>query len=1003
MKKRWSSLLLCAAMLVSLCAPAAAEDTVEESPQTVTNVSYLDENGQPQTCAEAATANSNNWNTSDSPSGWYVASNSVEISSRVTVEGDVHLILKDGCELKATKGINVGEGNSLTIYAQSTDERTMGKLTATGSGDDAGIGGGSNSDGGKITINGGTVTATGAGNGPVGNSAGIGGGFGGNGGTIIINGGTVTATSGHDAGTVGHGAGIGGGGDGGGDGGNGGKIIINGGKVTATSFHGAGIGGGIGGNGGEITITDGVVTATSTNNGAGIGGGAGGTGGTITIGGGTVEATSDYGAGIGGVGGSGGQITISGNAKVEATSEKNGAGIGGGIGTDTSRNDGGEITISGNAEVTATSEGYGAGIGGGNGGAGGTITINGGTVTATGGSGGAGIGGGNRGNGGTITISGGTVKASSNSDGAGIGGGGGGEKGGAGGDITISGGTVNASSSNGAGIGGGGAGVDGTFSTGKDGSAIITTANIANTNNQDSWQGVFFIGDTTAGQVYGSPTLTTDMTFPAGTKLDIPRGTSLTIGQGATLSNNGSIYSEGTFEVKGTLENDGTISSHDYFLNNGTINNKDTIIIYEQFTNNGTLNNYGYLYSEYIITNNGTINNIGGRIKNPGEIDNTNGIIISDSEIAGIITGKPVHIHQWEAEWSSNSTHHWYECPGCPLENSLKDGYAAHDFGEWTTDKEATADTAGSRSRTCNICQYTETQTIPATGGGSSGGSTGGSGGGDSSPPTYKPEVEKPGQGGGTPSISPSDPARGDTVTVTPKPDEGYEVDKITVTDKNGKPVEVTKKPDGTYTFKQPGGKVKIEVSYKEVNTPWNNPFADVPKDAWYYEAVRFVCERGLMNGYADGRFAPEDTLSRAQLAQILFNKEGQPAGNGQSDFTDVSGGAWYSAAVCWAADQGIVGGYGNGTFGPNAPITREQLAVMLWRYVGSPATANKELHFNDTGEISGFALEAMRWAVENGILNGYGDGQLGPQGQATRAQVAQMLKNFIENQGEDT
>lgn len=102
--------------------------------------------------------------------------------------------------------------------------------------------------------------------------------------------------------------------------------------------------------------------------------------------------------------------------------------------------------------------------------------------------------------------------------------------------------------------------------------------------------------------------------------------------------------------------------------------------------------------------------------------------------------------------------------------------------------------------------------------------------------------------------------------------------------------------------------------------------------------------------------------------------------------------------AVRWADSQGIVGGYGNGTFGPSNPITREQLTVMLfWRYSGSPAATNKELHFNDTDEISGFVLEALRWAVENGILNGYSDGRLGPQGQATRAQAAQMLKNFFE------
>ena len=255
---------------------------------------------------------------------------------------------------------------------------------------------------------------------------------------------------------------------------------------------------------------------------------------------------------------------------------------------------------------------------------------------------------------------------------------------------------------------------------------------------------------------------------------------------------------------------------------------------------------------------------------------------------------------------------------------------------------------------------------------------------------------------GGSVSVSPSSPKRGDTVTVKPKPDEGYAVEKITVTDRNGKPVEGTVKPDGTYTFKQPAGKVKIEVTYKPIETPWNNPFADVSEDDWYYEAVRFVQERGLMNGIGNGNFAPNTQLSRAQLAQILFNKAGRPGVNYLLTFPDVASEAWYTEAIRWTASQGIVGGYGNGTFGPNAPITREQLSVMLWRYSGSPAATSKELNFNDEAEIGGYTQEALRWAVENGILNGYGDGRLGPKGQATRAQVAQMLKNFIESQEED-
>jgi hypothetical protein len=363
----------------------------------------------------------------------------------------------------------------------------------------------------------------------------------------------------------------------------------------------------------------------------------------------------------------------------------------------------------------------------------------------------------------------------------------------------------------------------------------------------------------------------------------------------------------------------------------------------------------------------------------------------------------PGHTHVWATVWSRNTTHHWRECTalGCDLSNSSqKDGYALHTSGGWIVDTRPTSSTPGQQHKECTTCgQITQTEAIPATGGG-------GGGGGSYTPPgtpAYPPTVERPSGGGGIPSASPSNPKQGDTVTVTPKPDDGCEVDKITVTDRNGKPVEVTKKPDGTYTFKQPNGKVKIEVSYKAVEKSWNNPFTDVSESDWYYEAVRFVQERGLMNGYSDGRFGANDTLSRAQLAQILFNKEGRPVVNYLLDFSDVAGEAWYTEAIRWATNQGIVGGYGNGTFGPNDPITREQLAVMLWQYSGSPAATNKELHFNDESEISGFSLEAMRWAVENRILNGDGDGRLGPQGQATRAQVAQMLKNFIENQETNT
>ena len=338
--------------------------------------------------------------------------------------------------------------------------------------------------------------------------------------------------------------------------------------------------------------------------------------------------------------------------------------------------------------------------------------------------------------------------------------------------------------------------------------------------------------------------------------------------------------------------------------------------------------------------------------------------------------------HSYGNEWKSDADRHWHEC-SC----GDKSDEAAHSFSDWTIDTPATAATAGSKHQDCGICQYRETETIPATGGG-----------GGYVPPTYRPDVTQPSQGGSV-SVSPSSPQRGDTVTVTPRPDEGYALDSITVTDRDGKGVELTAGPDGTYTFRQPSGRVKIEVAFKPIESPWNNPFSDVSQDDWYYEAVRFAQEQGLMNGYSDGRFGAEDTLSRSQLAQILFNKEGRPGVNYLPDFSDMAGGAWYTEAVRWAASQGIVGGYGDGTFGPNAPITREQLAVMLWRYSGSPAAAGTELDFNDAGQISGYALEALRWAVESGVLNGDGGGRLDPQVLATRAQVAQILKNFLEEE----
>lgn len=176
----------------------------------------------------------------------------------------------------------------------------------------------------------------------------------------------------------------------------------------------------------------------------------------------------------------------------------------------------------------------------------------------------------------------------------------------------------------------------------------------------------------------------------------------------------------------------------------------------------------------------------------------------------------------------------------------------------------------------------------------------------------------------------------------------------------------------------------------------WNNPYTDVPEQAWYSGAVRFVLENGLMGGYGDGRFGPGDPLSRAQLAQVLYSWSGKPATDG-SPFADVPAGRWYTDAVAWAAETGVMSGYGGESFGPNDPVIREQLAAVLWRYAGSPAPSGPRPDFSDWEAVSGYAADALRWAVENGILYGRSGGLLDPGGEASRAEVAAVLMRYGE------
>ena len=258
----------------------------------------------------------------------------------------------------------------------------------------------------------------------------------------------------------------------------------------------------------------------------------------------------------------------------------------------------------------------------------------------------------------------------------------------------------------------------------------------------------------------------------------------------------------------------------------------------------------------------------------------------------------------------------------------------------------------------------------------------------------------------GSVKVSPTRASKGSTVTVTVKPDEGYELDELTVTDKNGDSVKLTDKGDGKYTFQMPASKVTVEAVFTAVEPePEGLPFTDVTSGDWFYDAVAYVYDKGMMEGTTDTTFAPTMNLTRSMIAQVLYNLEERPEAPGAAGFPDVAAGAWYADAVNWAAARGIVKGYDTGAFGPEDSVTREQLAAILYRYAQAKGYDTTQggmavREFSDSASISDWAQEAMAWAVNAQVLSGKGNGVLDPQGTATRAEVAQMLMNFVEHVG---
>ena len=239
---------------------------------------------------------------------------------------------------------------------------------------------------------------------------------------------------------------------------------------------------------------------------------------------------------------------------------------------------------------------------------------------------------------------------------------------------------------------------------------------------------------------------------------------------------------------------------------------------------------------------------------------------------------------------------------------------------------------------------------------------------------------------GGEARASFSNASAGAEITVTATPDEGYELAYITV---DGERISGN-------TFTMPAHDVTVRVYFTDGASTL--PFADTPEGAWYYDAVSHVYANGLMDGVSATTFAPDANMTRAMLVTILWRMEGGPVVNCLMPFNDVDGGAWYAEAVRWAASEGIVTGVSGTIFAPNAEITREQFAAMLWRYAGAPVGGGMAVsEFTDGASVSDYAADAVTWALSEGVLTGMGDGALAPQGTATRAQAAAMLMRFAE------
>lgn len=520
------------------------------------------------------------------------------------------------------------------------------------------------------------------------------------------------------------------------------------------------------------------------------------------------------------------------------------------------------------------------------------------------------------------------------------------------------------------------------------------------TGNEENG-GIVFDGKN--GTVYGDVTLQENITIGEGESLTIPEGASLdTNGNTITVESGGTL----TGEPSGEVVYAPTITAHPAdmtvtegetatFIVNAT--GSDLSYQWQQSTNNGSkwTNITGETNTTYTIaTTTMDMNDTQYRCV----VENDIGKVTSD---AATLTVTAIPTYSITMETDGNGTA--FASPASAPEGTTITLTAVPNSGYHFDRFEVVSG---------NITITNNTFTMPAEpvtvkavfDRDSSGGAHHPDAGSTTTTSSDRYEIETPSDvENGSVKASPSKAEKGDTVTVTVTPDDGYALDKLAVYDEDGDKLDLNDKGNGKFTFQMPKGDVSIEVSFAPIEdeTP-KADFSDVPADAWYAEAVQYVYENGLMTGTSDTTFSPDLTTSRSMIATILWRMAGSPVVNYAMDFADVPADQWYAEAVRWASSEGIVGGYGNGSFGTGDPITREQFAVMLYRFAqkqGYDVSVGENtniLSYTDVSSVSEYAIPAMQWAVGSGVITGMGD-TLAPQGETTRAQAAMMLMRFSE------